>query len=47
MRKFIVLALIFLTAEIATAQVPTSGNIFFGYSYYDTNLNGNRKSLNG
>ena len=34
-------------AEIAGAQVPTSGNLFFGYSYYNTNLTGGRISLNG
>ena len=47
MRKLAVVALMFVAAEIAAAQVPTSGNIFFGYSYYNTHLNGNRKSLNG
>ncbi|MGB8066013.1 MAG: hypothetical protein WCF26_29285 [Candidatus Sulfotelmatobacter sp.] len=31
----------------AAAQIPTSGNVFFGYSYYNTNLTGNRGSLNG
>ena len=33
-------AIIFLLAVAASAQVPTSGNIFFGYSYYHTNLSG-------
>jgi len=47
MRKFAVITLLFMVAEFAAAQIPTSGNIFFGYSYYNTNLSGNRKSLNG
>ena len=47
MRMLAVVALMVLAAEIAAAQVPTSVNIFFGYSYYDTSLNGNRNSLNG
>jgi hypothetical protein len=36
MRKigFIVLSLLLL-AGLASAQVPTSGNVFFGYSYLD------------
>jgi len=28
----------FLFTGLATAQVPTSGNVFFGYSYYHTSL---------
>jgi len=28
----------FLLASLAVAQVPTSGNVFFGYSYYNTDL---------
>ena len=47
MRKLAVIALVFMGAKIAAAQIPTSGNIFFGYSYYNTSLNGNRNSLNG
>jgi opacity protein-like surface antigen len=47
MRTLAVIALAFMVAEIAAAQVPTSGNIFIGYSYYNTNLAGNRSSLNG
>jgi hypothetical protein len=32
----------------ATAQVPTSGNVFFGYSYYNTDLSSiDRASTNG
>jgi len=38
----------FLFATLAPAQVPTAGNVFFGYSYYNTNLaNVGRTSLNG
>lgn len=47
MQKIAVVALLFTVAEIAAAQIPTSGNIFFGYSYYNTSLTGSRKSLNG
>ncbi len=50
-----VMALLFTAAGVANAQVPTSGNIFFGYSYNraDTgsggtiNLNGWEGSLEG
>jgi opacity protein-like surface antigen len=44
----IVLALVVLSlAGMAAAQVPTSGNVYVGYSYYNTNLTGSRGSLNG
>jgi hypothetical protein len=37
---------VFITA--ATAQIPTSGNVFVGYSYLSSDLNsGSRASLNG
>jgi hypothetical protein len=48
MRKtgFVVLSLL-LFATLVSAQVP-SGNVFFGYSYYSTDLaNGNRVNANG
>ncbi|HET6181120.1 MAG TPA: outer membrane beta-barrel protein [Candidatus Sulfotelmatobacter sp.] len=39
MRKIVVTALALLTlSALAAAQVPTSGNVFFGYSYYNTDL---------
>jgi len=47
MRKIVAFAFIFMAAEFAAAQIPTSGNVFFGYSYFNTNLNGDRNSLNG
>lgn len=47
MKKVAAVALMFMAAEIAAAQIPSSGNVFFGYSYYNTNLNGDRNSLNG
>ncbi len=49
MRKFLFLAIIlFSFAALASAQVPTSGNIFVGYSYYNTNMAGvDRQGLNG
>jgi opacity protein-like surface antigen len=34
-------------ATIAAAQVPTTGNVYFGYTYYNTDLSLNRGSLNG
>jgi hypothetical protein len=37
-----------LFASVAWAQVPTSGNVFFGYSYYNTNLSSiDRANTNG
>lgn len=36
-----------LYAGNARAQVPTSGNVYFGYSYYNTNVAPNRGGLNG
>jgi len=47
MRTLAVACFAFLLAEMAPAQIPTAGNVFFGYSYYNTNLSGNRNSLNG
>jgi opacity protein-like surface antigen len=48
MRKIAVTAFLFLLITgFAAAQVPTSGNVFFGYSYYNANVNGQRNSLNG
>lgn len=38
---------LFCFAAMASAQVPTSGNLFAGYSYYNTNLGAQRQSLNG
>jgi len=37
-----------LSAGLANAQIPTGGNVFFGYSYYNTNLSSvDRANLNG
>ena len=47
MRKLVVVALALFLGGLASAQIPTSGNVFFGYSYYNTNLAGSRSSLNG
>lgn len=48
MRKLVVIIFIlFCLAVFATAQIPTSGNVFVGYSYYNTSLGVNRQSLNG
>jgi opacity protein-like surface antigen len=51
----VVAFLLFLSVGLAAAQIPTSGNIFFGYSYYSTdvspidraNTNGWNASLEG
>ena len=38
----------FILSGIASAQVPTSGNVFFGYSYYNTDVSSfNRLNTNG
>ena len=53
MRNFAYLALtLFLLAGLAAAQIPTSGNIFVGYSYVNTDWSGinsglSRPNLNG
>jgi len=42
------LFMLFIFAALASAQVPTSGNVFFGYSYYNTNLSSiGRANTNG
>jgi opacity protein-like surface antigen len=44
---FTVLCLL-LFAALASAQVPTSGNVFFGYSFYSTDLSSiDRANTNG
>lgn len=48
MRKLVVLAFVLLSVvAVGMAQIPTSGNLFAGYSYYNTNLGATRQSLNG
>jgi hypothetical protein len=50
MRKvgFIIAIVILVSAGLASAQVPTSGNVFFGYSYYNTDLSSiDRANTNG
>jgi hypothetical protein len=47
MRKIeFILISMFLFAGLATAQIPTSGNVFFGYSYLNSDLNSGA-NLNG
>jgi opacity protein-like surface antigen len=47
MRKTAVTAFLFIfISGFAAAQIPTSGNVFFGYSYYNANV-GRRTSFNG
>jgi opacity protein-like surface antigen len=52
MRKTVIVAAVSvltfgLCAGIARAQVPTSGNVYFGYTYYNTDLAPSRGGLNG
>ena len=49
MRKPVIIALsLLLLVGLAAAQIPTSGNIFVGYSYYNTDLsNISRANANG
>jgi hypothetical protein len=49
MRQIGLIAFVLLLfAGLANAQVPTSGNVFFGYSYYSTDLSSiNRANTNG
>jgi len=47
MRKFVLVAGILLLAGLAAAQIPTSGNVFLGYSYYDSNFAQHRSGLSG
>lgn len=49
MRSVLIVAfLMSLFAGSAVAQVPTSGNVFFGYSYYNTDLSSiDRANTNG
>lgn len=48
MRKIAVVAILtVIMTGFAAAQIPTSGNVFFGYSYYNSSINGQRTSLNG
>ena len=48
MRKVGFIVVLLLSAGLASAQVPTSGNVFFGYSYYNTDLSAiDRANTNG
>ncbi len=49
MRKFgFVVSVLVLFTDLAAAQVPTSGNVFFGYSFYTTDLSSiDRANTNG
>ncbi|MFZ0734160.1 MAG: outer membrane beta-barrel protein [Candidatus Sulfotelmatobacter sp.] len=46
MKHFWIVAMLFVSS-FAAAQVPSSGNVYFGYTYYNTDLSLNRGSLNG
>jgi hypothetical protein len=48
MRKILPTILLAVFTTFAAAQVPTSGNVFFGYSYYNTDISGlGRNGFNG
>ena len=47
MRRIVLAVMVLSFVSLAAAQIPTSGNVYFGYSYYNTDLSGNRSSLNG
>lgn len=49
MRKIVViLGSLLLLSSLASAQIPTSGNVFFGYSYLNTDVSPvSRTSTNG
>jgi len=49
MRKTVfIFPILLLFTGLAVAQIPTSGNVFLGYSYYNTDLASNsRTSTNG
>jgi hypothetical protein len=49
MRKIgLIVFAVVLFAGLASAQIPTSGNVFFGYSYYNTDLSSiDRANTNG
>ncbi len=46
-RTILLASLLLALTATGWAQVPSSGNVFFGYSYFNTNLFGNRTSANG
>src|SRR5260370_36939838 len=49
MRKLSLIVLVpFLFAGLASGQIPTRGNVFFGYSYYNADVTSlGRTSFNG
>ena len=49
MRKIgLMFSALLLFAGLASAQIPTSGNVYFGYSYYNADLSSlGRSSFNG
>lgn len=48
MSRVSVLLCSLLLAGVSSAQIPTAGNVFFGYSYYNTNFSPlGRTGLNG
>lgn len=48
MRNIVLISItLAMFAGLAAAQIPTAGNVFVGYSYYNTNLSYSRGGLNG
>ena len=47
-KAVIIAAMLFMLAGLAVAQVPTAGNVFVGYSYYNNDLSSiGRANTNG
>lgn len=46
-KAVIIVVTFLLFAGLAAAQIPTGGNVFFGYTYYNTKLSVSNGSLNG
>ena len=46
-KAVIIVGIFLLFAGLAAAQIPTGGNVFFGYTYYNTKLSVSNGSLNG
>ena len=47
-KTFFIALIVSLPSCVALAQVPTAGNVFFGYSFYNTNLSSiDRANTNG
>lgn len=46
-RRLLIAAMALCASSMALAQIPTSGNIFFGYSYAQGEIAGRQQGMNG